>query len=91
MSLIYLLALAGVCMAVVALVVEAVLSVARPARWGELRAEWAPVASTQPDRRRQQLPFVGRDRRQQAVVGQPDASPAAAEGVEPGLADRRAA
>ena len=58
----YLLALAGVGVALVALVLDAVLSVSRKPRWQVERAGLRIVTSI--DRRRESLPFVGADRRQ---------------------------
>jgi len=62
MSMLYLLTLAGVAVAMIALTWDAVRSVSRAPDWGRL-----PVRHAMPlddDRRRQSLPFVGQERRQ---------------------------
>ena len=61
MSLFYVVALAGVAFVLLALVGEAVWSVSRKPRWGEARARLVVVETV--DRRKQQLPFVGVERR----------------------------
>lgn len=61
MSLFYVVALAGVALVLLALIGEAVWSVSRKPRWGEARARLVVVETI--DRRTQQLPFVGAERR----------------------------
>lgn len=82
MSIVYLLTLAAVGIAVLALLIDAVLSVSR-------REDWqAPTralkAGGETERRHRRLPFVGRDRRALAVD---ETAPAAS----PEPAPRRAA
>jgi hypothetical protein len=61
-SHLYLVALAGVALVVLAVLFEAVTSVARRPKWGAHRHRYlAPVVTS--DRREADLPFVGADRR----------------------------
>lgn len=62
MSILYLVALAGVAIVLLAALFEAVTAVSRKPKWGELRQRHlVPVVSH--DRREHDLPFVGADRR----------------------------
>jgi len=75
LSFIYLLALAGVGLALIAVTVDSVLSVARKPRWSEVegmaRPQLAVVETT--DRRELELPFVGRERRSAGEAAQHEA------------------
>lgn len=62
MSILYLAALAGVAIVLLAALFEAVTSVSRKPHWGESsRRHLVPVVTQ--DRREHDLPFVGADRR----------------------------
>ncbi|MGE5115060.1 MAG: hypothetical protein ACM3N6_01070 [Betaproteobacteria bacterium] len=61
LSNLYVLTLAGVGVAVLALIWDAVISVSRKAPWEATRPDLSVVATQ--ERRAQDLPFVGRDRR----------------------------
>lgn len=61
MSTLYLLSLGAVCVAILAAVLEAVLSVSSKPKWAEHRHALTLVVSE--DRRKQQLPYVGAERR----------------------------
>lgn len=65
MSLIYLLALAGFALVMIAVMADAVLSVSRQPKWSEARAVHSGVISEviTVDQRAQTLPFVGAERR----------------------------
>jgi len=65
LSVIYLIALVGVGLAITALTLDSIVSVARKPRWAEDIAR--PMLQVVPvvDRREQSLPFVGADRRRQ--------------------------
>lgn len=66
MSAIFLLALLGVGLAIVALTLDSIVSVSRKSRWTEGLAR--PMLHVVPvvERREQALPFVGADRRRRA-------------------------
>lgn len=72
MSFIYLLALVGVGLAIVALTLDSIVSVSRKPRWSEGLAR--PMLHVVPvvERREQALPFVGADRRRPAPEAQQD-------------------
>ncbi len=61
MSYFYLFAMAGVALVLLTLIAEAIWSVSRKPRWGEGRVRLSIVETI--DRRTQQLPFVGAERR----------------------------
>ncbi len=68
MSTIYLLALAGVGLAILMATAEAVRSVSRKPQWSRsVFAKPSLQAVETIDRRQAQLPFVGKDRRKSAV------------------------
>ena len=69
LSTLYLLALCGVGVALLAVAVEAMVSVTRKRPWPTARSRFAVVKTV--DRRHQALPFVGQDRR---TDGQADPS-----------------
>lgn len=87
MSLIYLLALAGVAALLLVLAWEAVRSVSRLPDWS--LASERPRASAGDERRRQALPYVGTERRQTA--GDVAHEAASADQGDPADAARRAA
>lgn len=64
MSTLYLLALVGVCVALLAVMGEAIVSVSRTPRWTTPRRRLMVVEAV--ERRTQNLPFVGTDRRKTA-------------------------
>ena len=70
MSILYLLALVGVGIALIAALVEAVLSVSRKPDWSASPTHLHLVSTV--DRRAQQLRFVGADRRSAATAAQDD-------------------
>ena len=63
MSTLYLIGLSGVCLAVLALMLEAVVSVTRKPKWS-LPTHRLQLVATE-DRRTQELPFDGAERRNQ--------------------------
>lgn len=63
MSTFYVLLLGGVCVVVLAVIAEGVLSVSRRPSWATQRRELELVKTV--DRRTGTLPFVGQDRREQ--------------------------
>ena len=63
LSILYVVTLIGVCVAVLALIWDAVASVSRRPVWHVTRPDLSLVTTS--DRRRSELPFVGHDRRQQ--------------------------
>jgi hypothetical protein len=65
LSFVYLVALIAVAIAMLAGLAEAVWSVSRKQTWGQPSTELTLV--TTEERRKQDLPFVGRDRRRAAV------------------------
>jgi hypothetical protein len=67
LSFIYLAALVGVGIAIVFSLAEAVLSVSRPAEWKRNPQEAFVQLVKSEERRTQQLPFVGTERRQTAI------------------------
>lgn len=73
MSVIYLLALAGVGLAVVVLSVDAILAVARKPGWQEAVARPSLQAVATDERRKLALPFVGADRRRAGAAEVPEA------------------
>jgi hypothetical protein len=72
LSTLYLIALGAVSVAILGALVDAVLSVSRPKNWTVRRTILTAVDTT--DRRVQDLPIVGRDRRQgpDTQAGEPD-------------------
>jgi hypothetical protein len=64
-SVVYLIALAGVAVAIVWLLADAVLSVSRKPRWETLASRRLHLVQTV-ERRSQNLPFVGAERRKAA-------------------------
>jgi uncharacterized membrane protein len=64
MSLFYVVALVGVALMLLALIVDAVWSVSRKPRWGDVRVRLTVVETI--DRRTQKLPFIGAERRRSA-------------------------
>jgi hypothetical protein len=76
LSQIYLVALIVVALALLAGLAEAIWSVSRKPTWGEAAPELTLVETV--ERRQQNLPFVGRDRRRAAVKAQPEVDKAAA-------------
>jgi hypothetical protein len=70
LSFIYLVALWGVGIAIVAVMLDAVISVSRPPSWKTMTGPRTLQLIATADRRTQQLPFVGKDRR--AAVAAPE-------------------
>lgn len=70
MSVIYLFALAGVGLAIVAMALESILSVSRKPRWAEDIAR--PTLTVVPvvERREQHAPYVGAERRRAPKVAE---------------------
>jgi len=77
LSLIYLVALIGVCVVLVAGLADAVWSVSRKRSWGQPTARELTLVTTV-ERRTQNLPFVGRDRRRAAAAPQTEVDQMAA-------------
>ena len=67
MSAVYLLALLGVSVSILWLLVDAVMSVSRKPRWETQVFRSLTLVATE-DRRKQDLPFVGADRRQASAA-----------------------
>jgi len=65
LSFVYLVALIAVAIALLAGLAEAVWAVSRKQTWGQPSTELTLVSTE--ERRKQNLPFVGRDRRRAAV------------------------
>lgn len=96
MSILYLIALAGVALALLALSYEAVVSVSRKPHWMRPAAASAVTAGKEPhapseatpplqlvesaDRRTMELPFVGQDRRAVAQTARAETAPRRAAG-----------
>ena len=76
LSQIYLVALIMVALALLAGLADAIWSVSRRPTWGVPAPELTLVETV--ERRQQNLPFVGRDRRRAAVKAQPEVDEAAA-------------
>jgi len=76
LSLIYVVALIAVALALLAGLAEAIWSVSRKPSWGEPARELTLVETV--ERRKQNLPFVGRERRRAAVEPQTEVDKVAA-------------
>lgn len=75
MSTLYLIGLFGVSIAILAALVEAIIAVSRPAQWVRARGA-SPIRLVQTEERRlQQLPHVGVERRQSPVARPDDVQP----------------
>lgn len=61
MSTLYLITLIGVCTALLGVMIDAIVSVSRKSKWSQQRLSLHLVHSA--DRRVEQLPFVGAERR----------------------------
>jgi hypothetical protein len=62
LSLVYLVAMSGVAAVMLAVILDAVRSASRKPSWAEPKRPMLAVVETE-ERRRQQLPFVGQERR----------------------------